>query len=212
MTGHDDVARLLAALLGGGVAMAPCPVGYVYAATTSSGVERIFALKGRDRGRALSVAGSAPIEGKALLAELETLPDANLARLRGPAGLVGRLRTGSPSLPSGVGGGGTVAVFVGLGGPFDALLAELRVRGRLLFVTSANRSGSGNVTRAAQLAAPLLEGVEALIDDRLIAPAADGTPSPMVRLGQPPRWLRRGFGAADLATQLESVGFGRPTA
>ncbi len=212
MTGGDDVARLLATLLDGGVAMAPCPVGYVYAATTSSGVERIFALKGRDRGRALSVAGSALIEGKALLVELETLSATALAGLRGPAGLVGQVRAGSPPLPSGVGDGGTVAVFVGLGKPFDALLAELRARGRLLYVTSANRSGSGNVTRADQLDPSLLGGVEALLDDRLVSPAADGNPSPMVRLGQPPRWLRRGHGAAALVAQLQAAGFGEPSA
>ncbi len=210
----SDLGPLLDALDEDGVIVAPCPVGYVAAARSAAGVDRIFELKGRDRSRALSVGGSALHEGRRHLQELARLADPELSELTATMGLIGTRRHGAPPTPEGVGTTETLAVFVGLGSLLDEVLVHQRAAGRTLFVTSANASGTGNAVLASQLPPALRGGaVTALIDDSRIPLAqrrrSPAPASPMVRLGGPPTLIREGARQRLALRQLELAGFGK---
>ena len=209
----SDLGPLLDALDQDGVIVAPCPVGYVAAASSAAGVDRIFELKGRDRSRALSVGGSALHEGRSHLQELAGLADTELSELTATMGLIGTRRPGAPPTPAGVGTTETLAVFVGLGTLLDEVIAHQRAAGRTLFVTSANASGRGNAVRASQLPSTLRGGaVTALIDDSRIPLAqrrrSPAPASPMVRLGAPPALIREGARQRVVLQQLALAGLG----
>ena len=209
----SDLGPLLGALDEDGVIVAPCPVGYVAAASSAAGVDRIFELKGRDRSRALSVGGLALHEGRGHLQELAGLADAELSGLTATMGLVGTRRPGAPPTPEGVGTTETLAVFVGLGALLDEVIAHQRAAGRTLFVTSANASGTGNAVQASQLPLALRGGaVTALLDDSRIPLAQrrrrPAPASPMVRLGAPPALIREGARQRLALRQLALAGLG----
>ncbi|MEC7233449.1 MAG: Sua5/YciO/YrdC/YwlC family protein [Planctomycetota bacterium] len=202
---------LLDALDGDGVIVVPCPVGYVAAASSAAGVDRIFELKGRHRSRPLSLAGSAVHEGRRYLRELAGLTDSALSRLSATMGLVGTRRVGAPPTPDGVGTTKSLAVFVGLGPIVDAVVLRQRAAGRSLYVTSANASGAGNAALASQLPRALKgEGVTALIDDTRIAQGQrrlrPAPASPMVRLGPQPTLIRGGAEQGLVLEQLAMAG------
>ena len=207
----SELGPLFDALDRDGVIVAPCPVGYVAAASSAAGVDRIFELKGRDRSRPLSVAGTADREGRLFLEELSQLTATALSTLRATMGLVGTRRDAATDIPDGVGTANSLAVFVGLGPVLEALILRQRSVGRSLFVTSANASGAGNAVMARQLPKALRsDAVAALIDDARIpesqrhlrpAPA-----SPMVRLGPRPTLIRQGFQQRVVLDQLASAG------
>ena len=209
---ESELGPLLDALDGDGVIVAPCPVGYLAAATSAAGVDRIFELKGRDRSRSLSVGGHAVQEGRRYLQELARLDDRALLGLSATMGLIGTRREDAPSTPEGVGTSETLAVFVGLGPLLDELIVRQRAAGRTLFVTSANASGTGNAVLASQLPAALRGGaVTACLDDTRVpltqrrrrpAPA-----SPMVRLGEHPTLVREGVRQELVTRQLARAGF-----
>ena len=209
----SDLGPLLDALEEDGVIVAPCPVGYVAAASSAAGVDRIFELKGRDRSRALSVGGLALHEGRGHLQELAGLADTELSGLTATMGLVGTRRPGAPPTPEGVGTTETLAVFVGLGALLDEVIAHQRAAGRTLFVTSANASGTGNAVQASQLPSALRGGaVTALLDDSRIPLAQrrrrPAPASPMVRLGAPPALIREGARQRLALRQLALAGLG----
>lgn len=205
------LGRLVDALDAGGVVVVPCPVGYVAAASSAEGVDRIFELKGRDRSRSLSLGGSPLYEGRRYLAELASLGEAQLAEITETMGLIGTRRPGAPATPPGVGTEESLALFVGLGPVLEALAASQRAHGRALYLTSANASGAGNAVLARQLPGALRGGaVTALLDDSLIpaeqrrrrpAPA-----SPMLALGPRPAWARTGARQEAVAGQLARAG------
>ncbi len=210
-----DRDRLLDALDGGGVIVVPCPVGYVAAASSAAGVDRIFALKGRDRSRPLSVAGNALDEGRRYLQELAGLGDSDLSQLGATMGLIGTRRAGAPSTPEGVGTETTLAVFLGLGPLLEDLVLRQRAVGGGLYVTSANASGAGNAVRASQLPASLRGGaVTALLDDARIPLAQrrrdPAPPSPMVRLGARPAIVREGARQQLVMEELARAGIAAP--
>ncbi|MDB2577336.1 Sua5/YciO/YrdC/YwlC family protein, partial [Planctomycetota bacterium] len=91
-TSESDLCRLLDALDGDGVIVAPCPVGYLAATSSAAGVDRIFELKGRDRSRSLSVGGHALHEGRRYLQELAGIGGAELLELSATMGLIGTRR------------------------------------------------------------------------------------------------------------------------
>lgn len=207
----SELGPLFDALDRDGVIVAPCPVGYVAAASSAAGVDRIFELKGRDRSRPLSVAGTANCEGRLFLEELSQLTVTALSVLRATMGLVGTRRDAATDIPEGVGTANSLAVFVGLGPVLEAVILRQRSVGRSLFVTSANASGTGNAVMASQLPKALRsDAVAALIDDARIperqrhlrpAPA-----SPMLRLGPRPTLIRQGFQQRVVLDQLASAG------
>ncbi|MDB4450633.1 Sua5/YciO/YrdC/YwlC family protein [bacterium] len=211
-TSESDLCRLLDALDGDGVIVAPCPVGYLAATSSAAGVDRIFELKGRDRSRSLSVGGHALHEGRRYLQELAGIGGAELLELSATMGLIGTRRHDAPPTPEGVGTSETLAVFLGLGPLLDELVVRQRAAGRTLFVTSANASGTGNAVLASQLPPALRGGaVTALIDDSCIPSAQrrrhPAPASPMVRLGERSTLVREGA-QQDLVTyQLARAGF-----
>ena len=209
----SDLGPLLDALDHDRVIVAPCPVGYVAAASSAAGVDRIFELKGRDRSRALSVGGSALHEGRSHLQELAGLADTELSELTATMGLIGTRRPGAPPTPAGVGTTETLAVFVGRGTLLDEVIAHQRAAGRTLIVTSANASGRGNAVLASQLPPAFRGGaVTALIDDSRIPLAqrrrSPAPPSPMVRLGALPGLIREGARQGAVLQQLALAGLG----
>ena len=152
-----SLGRLVDALDRDGVIVVPCPVGYVAATSSASGVDRIFELKGRDRSRSLSVGGCPLHEGRRYLQELAGLGGLELSALGATMGLIGTRRPGAPATPEGVGTEASLALFVGLGPILEALAAVQRAAGRALYLTSANASGTGNAVLASQLP-PALRG------------------------------------------------------
>ncbi len=209
------LGRLVETLDRGGVIVAPCPVGYVVATSEASGVERIFELKGRDQSRPLSVGGSALHEGRAHLVELAALDDLPLRRITTTMGLVGSRHVDAPRTPLGVGTEFSVAVFVGLGGILEAVAGALRKTDRMLYLSSANRSGSGNTACARDLPDCMRsDAVTALLDDSLVSAArrlgTHALASPMVRLGNPCVWLREGGAPERAAEELAKLGFELP--
>ena len=208
----NELGPLLDALDGDGVIVAPCPVGYLAAASSAAGVDRIFELKGRDRSRSLSVGGHALHEGRRYLKELAGLGDLELSELSATMGLIGTRRDDAPPTPEGVGTAESLAVFVGLGPLLDELIVRQRAAGRTLYVTSANASGTGNAVLASQLPAALRGGaVTALIDDSAIPLAQrcrnPAPASPMVRLGEQPTLVREGAEQQLVTRQLALAGF-----
>ena len=206
-----SLGRLVDALDRDGVIVVPCPVGYVAATSSASGVDRIFELKGRDRSRSLSVGGCPLHEGRRYLQELAGLGDLELSALGATMGLIGTRRPGAPATPEGVGTEASLALFVGLGPILEALAAVQRAAGRALFLTSANASGTGNAVLASQLPPALRgDGVTALLDDSRIPVAQrsrrPAPASPMVRLGPRPTWVREGANQELVAWQLALAG------
>ena len=151
----NELGPLLDALDGDGVIVAPCPVGYLAAASSAAGVDRIFELKGRDRSRSLSVGGHALHEGRRYLQELAGLGDLELSELSATMGLIGTRRDDAPPTPEGVGTAESLAVFVGLGPLLDELIVRQRAAGRTLYVTSANASGPYSVRHCCSVPPPL---------------------------------------------------------
>lgn len=201
---------VLRALRGGGVVLLPCPVGYVLATCSASGVGRVFALKGRAAEKPLSVAGSAEREGRDFLAALAGRPAGDLRGLTATMGLVGRRREGGPATPPGVGTTADIAVFVGLGPALAAVVDAMAEVGASVWVTSANRSGAGNTTRAAALPAALRDGVDAAqVEDSIVRTALTGaapTPSPIFLVDPPFSCVRDGWGRASAEGQLRAAG------
>lgn len=207
----EQLGPLLETLERDGVIVAPCPVGYVAAASSDAGVARIFELKGRDRSRPLSIAGSPLHEGRSHLQELAGVGDSKLSLLTATMGLIGSRREGAPLTPEGVGTKESVAVFVGLGPLLEELVVRQRAAGRGLYVTSANASGTGNAVLASQLPSALRGGaVTAFLDDsRIPHPQRRRKPapaSPMVRLGASPMLVREGARQGLVMRQLAMAG------
>lgn len=207
----SELGPLLDALDGEGVVVVPCPVGYVAAASTAAGVDRIFDLKGRDRSRPLSIAGCPLNEGREYLQELAGSGDLELSQLGATMGLIGTRRKGAPPTPEGVGTKESVAVFVGLGSLLDELVLRQRGAGGCLYVTSANASGAGNAVLASQLPAALRgRAVTALLDDARIPLAQrrrnPAPASPMVRLGARPAIVREGARLQRVIHELARAG------
>lgn len=207
----EQLGPLLEALERDGVIVVPCPVGYVAAASSEAGVARIFELKGRDRSRPLSIAGSAVQEGRSYLQELAGMSESKLSLLSATMGLIGTRRDGAPPTPEGVGTRESVAVFVGLGPLLEKLVVQQRAAARGLYVTSANASGAGNAVLASQLPSALRGGaVTAFLDDSRIPLAQrrrePAPASPMVRLGASPMLVREGARQELAMRQLAMAG------
>lgn len=188
---HPDpaaFARIGSILDNGGIIVYPTETFYALgaAADAAAGIEKIYRLKERDRGKPLSV----------VVAELGTaescaefLP-AVFGRLAGefwpgPLTLIVKARAGFP--PALLGPGGSIAMRV----PGSAWLRELLANfGRPVTATSANISGDAEISRGAD-AIRLFEGKVDLIVDGGDTPG--GLPSTIVDLTRvPPRVIRAG--------------------
>lgn len=197
---------LLPLLDRGGVLAIPTESSYGLAADPRSpeGIERVYALKGRDAAKALPVVAADRAQVAALGVDLASPELAPLigawdALWPGPVTVVLPVAAGLPAAAP----DGTLAVRIPAHEGLRRLLGEL---GRALTATSANRSGERPVVEpdaAARLlagggAGPGIEG--AVIDGGRLA---GGAPSTVVRLaggpGGRPEVLREGaFDAARL--------------
>lgn len=158
--------------------------GLATVATSQSGLEEIFRLKGRPRDFALPV----------LVADLDQAErflggtDRRLERLaeRYWPGALTVVVTWTPATDSGLGGDGKS---VGLRCPGDEALRGLCREVGPLAVTSANRHGEPPITSASQFASAFAKEVDLVVDggDR------DGVPSTVISIvGEAPVCLREG--------------------
>ncbi len=152
----SPVGPLAALLAAGGVVAIPTESSYGLAAvpTSAAGVEAIYRVKGRERGKALPVV----VAGLAQLAGLGIAPDLPiLMRLSafwpGPLTVVVPLAAGSgAAAPPAAAGGTSLAVRI----PGHARLLELLEQlGHGLTATSANRSGGEPILDPGEVAALL---------------------------------------------------------
>jgi L-threonylcarbamoyladenylate synthase len=201
----DPLEPLVATLARGGLLAVPTESSYALAVDPrdAAGVEAVFRLKGRDRGKPLPVV--AADRGQILaLGVAPGEPALAWAAARWPAALAVVLAVAEP-LPAS-GGERSIAVRI----PDHAALRELLARlGRPLTATSANPSGSQPYLDPDTLAAWLAgAGADAAVVDGGRLPG--GLPSTLVAWGTAGvEVLRRGrvelgpgdFGAAAVATE-----------
>ncbi len=196
----EPLAPLREALARGGILAIPTESSYGLAADPRDrrGVEAIYRLKERERGRPLPVvAGS--LEQLAALGV--TIDEPLFRRLAAawPAAL-SLVVPATPGLPAAA-GGGTLAVRLPDHGPLLRLLRDLDLA---LTATSANRSGAPPVTDPEDLE-ELLAGRDAVIVDGGVL--RGGPPSTLVALGAGRLTvLRRGrYPMADLRRRVPGL-------
>jgi len=157
------------------------------------GIERLFALKGRERGKPLQVM----VASAGSVSRVARVPESvRIERLLpGPVSLVLRARDALPDLGA---TGGTVAVRV----PDHPVALELLELSGPLATTSANRSGEPTPDTLEGVRGVFGDGVEAYLDG---PPAPAGTASTVVDLtGPEPVVLRAG--AMGLEEVREALG------
>ncbi len=185
---QEAFARIGAVLDAGGIIVYPTETFYALGASADSaaGMERIYRLKERERGKPLSIVVADLAMARASAA---TFPDP-FERLAGgfwpgPLTLVVKARPGFPGAV--LGPGGSIAMRVPGSAWLRALLAHL---GRPLTATSANLSGQAEISGGAE-AIRQFEGRVDLIVDGGDAPG--GQASTIVDLTSiPPRVIRAG--------------------
>jgi L-threonylcarbamoyladenylate synthase len=200
--GSDDLARLRAALLGGGVALVPTDTVYGLAAALDApaGVEALYALKGRPRVQPCQVLLCAPALLDEALAPLEPRTRAAAAALLpGPATCIvpdpaGRYAAAAGDEPGAVG-----VRAPRLAGPPAGLDLPL-------VATSANRTGEPDPASLDDVPAGLRAAAAAVIDaGRLpgtasavvdLRPVAGGGPAALLRPGPDADAVARALGAA----------------
>ncbi len=179
------IAEIVAA---GGVLVYPTETFYALGAAADSalGVEKIYRLKARDRGKPLSIVVADVAAAEACASGL---PPAfgPLARdfWPGPLTLILEARPGFP--PAMLGPGGSIAVRVPGSAWLRGLLAALA---RPLTATSANLSGEAEISSASEAIRLFEGGVEMIVDG---GDTPGGLPSTIVDLtSAPPRLVRAG--------------------
>jgi len=183
----DAIAEAAAIVLRGGVVAYPTDTLYGLAVDplSSAAVARLFAIKGRDRSRAIPLVASDAEQVEAWAGELSKVARALAARWwPGPLTLI--IPAHSTLCRDLLGEGGTVAVRV----PAHAVAVALaREVGWPITSTSANRSGDPPMERPGDLVA-LQSGLGAIVD---AGPAPGGPPSTIVDVtGRTPRLVRAG--------------------
>jgi L-threonylcarbamoyladenylate synthase len=186
----DDVAmrRAVEILARGGVVAFPTETLYGLAvdATDRLAVDRVFTLKGRDRGVAIPLIASDRGQVDAWVGTLDATAERLAARFwPGPLTLV---LPASARLPRALlAGGHTVAVRVSAH-PVASALA--RALGKPITSTSANRSGDPATALADEVEAALGDAIDAILD---AGACPGGPPSTIVDVtGAVPRLVREG--------------------
>jgi L-threonylcarbamoyladenylate synthase len=155
-------------------------------AFSARAVERIYALKRRDRGKPLSVVVADLAMAEAVAGPLSA-PFLALARAfwPGPLTLIARARPLFP--PAMLGPGGSLAMRVP---GANWLRGFLRMLGAPVTATSANPSGGPDISRPEEIIGLFRGKVEIIVDG---GPTPGGLPSTIVDLtAAPPRLLRAG--------------------
>ncbi len=169
----EPVERLRQLLRAGGVLAIPTESSYGLAVDPCSvtGVEAIYALKGRDAGKPLPVV-AADVEQVVALGIDRNLPALEVAAAAWPAPLSVLFPVAEP--PAAAAGGATLAVRV----PAHSRLCQLlKVVGFALTATSANRSGDDPILDPTALDSLLMDRPAVLVDDGVLP---GGPPSTLV--------------------------------
>jgi len=193
----DQAVRVLQ---DGGLVVFPTDTVYGVGVALSrlDAVERIYALKGRDRSKPLQVLLADATSVAGVAGPLSPLGQRAVARLLpGPVTLV--VKNGELVDPGVVAGGKTVGIRVPNADLCRALVAAL---GEPLAATSANRSGEPSPVTADDAIAAVGDGVDLVLDGGLCPEARESTVIDLT--GEAPRVLRWGaMGKAALEAALE---------
>jgi L-threonylcarbamoyladenylate synthase len=185
---REEVRDVAASLREGAIAAYPTETFYALGAAAFSrkAVVRIYRLKGRDAGKALSV----------IVSDLDMVREVAASLAPGFVALAGEFWPGpltlvlaaAPAVPDFLAGPGrTIAVRIP---PLPWLRALVRELGEPLTATSANRAGEKETADPAEVAAAFRGRIDLLVDG---GPSPGGLPSTIVDLsGGRPRILRPG--------------------
>jgi L-threonylcarbamoyladenylate synthase len=185
---RDAVEESAKWILNGGLVALPTDTLYGLAADPCSAqaVARIFAVKGRDAGKALPLIAADALQ---ITQHLGRLPAAaqRLAERFWPGPLTLVVAAPSTLAHDVTGGTGTVGVRV----PADAVArAVCAAVGRPITATSANRSGEPPTSDPNEVERTLADGIDLLIDG---GPTPGGAPSTIIDVtGAEPRLIRAG--------------------
>lgn len=199
----DEVERVYAVLVAGGLALVPTCAGYGLVGMGGDAVERVYALKGRPSTKpCITVATAAVLDGVTtgidpdvrdwILATTRSAPLAVVAPLRSDAPAIERLE---PAVRRQCTSDGTIAVFLNAGVLVTALAERAWAEGRLVVGSSANRSGAGNAYAPSEVTDAIRRGVDCVVD---VGEVPRATPerlaTTLLHLGSG-RFLRRGIAA-----------------
>ncbi len=191
-------ATAAACLLAGGVALLPTDTVYGLAALPAcpAAVERLFAIKGRPKQRALPVMVTGRAQITALGALLPPAAERLLASPFMPGPLTLALALAADACPPWLAGRAEVAVRL----PAEALMLEVLAATGPLFVTSANRHARPTPPRLAEILAELAFPPDLAVDGG----SRHSVPSTLVNCArQPPAVEREGaLPAARIAALL----------
>lgn len=195
----EAVAAAVQILRDGGLVVFPTDTVYGVGVALSrlDAVEKVYALKGRDRSKPLQVLLADAADATGVAADLSPLAQMAVDRLLpGPVTLV--VKNGELVDPQVVAGGKTVGIRVPDAAVCRALVAAL---GEPIAATSANRSGEPSPVTATEAAAGIGSGVDLILD---AGPCPAGRESTVIDLtGEAPRVLRWGaLGKAELEAIL----------
>lgn len=185
---EEAIIRAVDLIARGGVVAFPTETLYGLAAdaTDARAVERVFALKGRDRGVAIPVIAADRAQVTAWIGPLDPRAE-RLAAHFWPGPLTLALPAGARLPPALLAGGRTVAVRVSAH-PVAAALA--RALGRPITSTSANRSGAPATPLADEVDAAFGDDLDGIVD---AGACPGGPPSTVVDVtGAEPRLVREG--------------------
>jgi L-threonylcarbamoyladenylate synthase len=191
------IDQALQTLESGGLVAFPTDTVYGLSArvTDPAGIDRLYAVKGRDSAKAIPVLLSSPDELAQVTAEMNAMARRLAQRFwPGPLTLVVPRH---PSLPENISNLATIGVRM----PNHAVALALLGRSGPLAVTSANQSGRENTCTAQEVQSQLGGGIELILDG---GQTPGGSPSTVVDCsGAAPAILRQGpITAADLQKAL----------
>ncbi len=168
-----DAERAYAVVRDGGTVLLPTDVGYGLIACAEEGVARIYALKGRPRGKpCIAVANTTILDDVAELSDerhrawidgiARRVPIAVVNRVRRESVLLGRV---TPYVRAQATTGRTIATFLNAGALVSRIAELALADGRLVVGSSANTAFTGNNYALEDVPMSIRSGVDLVIDD-----------------------------------------------
>jgi citrate lyase subunit beta/citryl-CoA lyase len=147
---HKTVKGVFEVLLNHGIAVLPSKLGYGILALSDQGIEKMYQLKNRPAAKPSGVLATPKIFSELTASKFKR----DVLRLQHPVGLIECPDFDHPmieSLPHIAKQNGTIAFFMNMDKFMTQLCEYAWQRGRLITISSANKAGTGNCLRFADL-------------------------------------------------------------